>query len=99
MGRLHAPDGLAMTAADLAELKILAFEMKRARERRLMECTGKHAFETRSDAQRAIRQRLRRKAEPFRCTVCSAWHVGGREHARRREKAKQRIRDERSAAW
>lgn len=51
----------------------------RAREKyEIAQCNGKHRFDSFNQAASTLVGReLRHKAEPYRCGVCHAWHIGG----------------------
>jgi len=82
-----------MTPAEMAEIQILV--MKKANRRR-SQCSGKWKFATFEGAKVAIRHR---GMEPYRCGVCSQFHVGTPDRMRRvaikgaRERLKLRSRE------
>lgn len=70
-----------MTPREMAELRYLLRVATRNRSKVLAMCSGKVAYQTRSDAELAIRPHKRGEVRSYRCHICHAWHVGTRNPA------------------
>ncbi len=49
-------------------------------------CTGKHRFESFEAARAGVRPHMGNRVEPYRCPVCTGWHVGTSDIRRREQK-------------
>lgn len=76
-----------MKPADWAELKVLAQVLLSTRERHFSQCAGKFAFDSRKDANKALR---REDCEVYRCK-CGKWHIGSQTQKRIGDKARKRL--------
>lgn len=82
---------MTWTAADEAELRsrlraayLQSEKMQADREHHDARCTGKAAFSTREDANRAIKRAktIHARRQPYRCQDCGKWHIGSDTHGR-----------------
>jgi len=89
-----------MTQDEFLELRYLVHwdSRRRAQEthrvKTMAACAGKHSFTSFEQADRTIGHRLRQFSHAYHCTVCSAWHIGGRRVNRDRRLELQRKRRE-----
>lgn len=78
-----------MDPADWAELKILCQALLATRERRASQCTGKFAFDSSKDANKALR---RDDCQVYRC-ACGKWHIGSTTQKRIGDRARRRNKE------
>ena len=89
-----------MTQDEFLELRYLVHwdSRRRAQEthrvKTMAASAGKHSFTSFEQADRTIGHRLRQFSHAYHCTVCSAWHIGGRRVNRDRRLELQRKRRE-----
>jgi hypothetical protein len=77
-----------VTDQELAELRYLIRKATGMHPMRLAGCVGKVGYETRSDAEKAIRPHKRGVISAYRCWSCHRWHVGTRKkHFHAKEKS------------
>lgn len=48
------------------------------------QCSGKHGFDSKQQAEKTMRHELRREACAYRCDLCGKWHIGSRAKGFRR---------------
>lgn len=79
-----------MKPDDYAELRNLVRYDARRREFTASSCSGKHRFESFTQADRTIRRDLRKQARAYHCNDCKFFHVGGIINGRRSRLARER---------
>lgn len=55
-------------------------------------CVGKHAFPNRQMANQVAKRAKNGGANPYKCEVCGAWHVG---HSKPKSASRKRLAQER----
>jgi len=78
-----------MKPDDYAELRNLVRYDARRREFTASSCSGKHRFESFTQADRTIRRDLRKQARAYHCSDCHGYHVGGVANYRRKRLARE----------
>lgn len=63
------------------------------KERRISECEGKHKFQSYTQAQATMSEKLRHKVEAYHCATCGGWHIGGTKSARNKRLSNKRNRE------
>ena len=78
-----------MKPDEYAELRNLVRYDARRREFTASSCSGKHRFESFTQADRTIRRDLRKAARAYHCCECGGYHVGGIANFRRKRLARE----------